>query len=195
MRYFLDTEFIEDGKTIDLISIAIVAEDGRELYMVNEDCDPTKADDWVLENVLVPMGWSPSLKKWLEPEALSQSQKRHFLYRYPRQQIKQSILQFIPPSTKGVEFWADYAAYDWVVFCQLFGKMIDLPDHFPMFCHDLQQALKEFSAGGFRIPDNPNEHDALFDARWLRDTFNLLKMEHDRSAGEVYQFLKRSNRF
>ncbi len=31
MRYFLDTEFYEDGKTIDLISIGIVAEDGREL--------------------------------------------------------------------------------------------------------------------------------------------------------------------
>jgi hypothetical protein len=30
MRYWLDTEFIEDGKTIDLISIGIVAEDGRE---------------------------------------------------------------------------------------------------------------------------------------------------------------------
>lgn len=26
MRYFLDTEFIEDGKTIDLISIGIVSD-------------------------------------------------------------------------------------------------------------------------------------------------------------------------
>lgn len=32
MKYFLDTEFHEDGKTIDLISIGIVAEDGREYY-------------------------------------------------------------------------------------------------------------------------------------------------------------------
>jgi hypothetical protein len=29
MKYFYGTEFIEDGKTIDLISIGIVAEDGR----------------------------------------------------------------------------------------------------------------------------------------------------------------------
>lgn len=35
MRYFFDTEFYEDGKTIDLVSIGIVAEDGRELYAVN----------------------------------------------------------------------------------------------------------------------------------------------------------------
>jgi hypothetical protein len=29
MKYYYDTEFIEDGRTIDLISIGIVAEDGR----------------------------------------------------------------------------------------------------------------------------------------------------------------------
>ena len=31
MRYFYDTEFIEDGTTIELVSIGVVAEDGREL--------------------------------------------------------------------------------------------------------------------------------------------------------------------
>ena len=39
MRYFYDTEFLEDGETIDLISIGIVAEDGREYYAVNLNAD------------------------------------------------------------------------------------------------------------------------------------------------------------
>ena len=30
MRYFYDTEFIDDGRTIELISIGIAAEDGRD---------------------------------------------------------------------------------------------------------------------------------------------------------------------
>src|SRR4051812_11038169 len=34
MKYFYDTEFLEDGQTIELISIGIVAEDGREYYAV-----------------------------------------------------------------------------------------------------------------------------------------------------------------
>jgi hypothetical protein len=55
-RYWLDTEFIEDGKTIDLISIGIVCEDGREFYAVNNECHWYRANDWVLENVLLPMG-------------------------------------------------------------------------------------------------------------------------------------------
>lgn len=52
MRYFYDTEFIEDGKTIDLISIGIVAEDGRELYLQSVEFDPTQASAWVKEHVL-----------------------------------------------------------------------------------------------------------------------------------------------
>ena len=52
MKYFLDTEFIEDGKTIDLISIGIVAEDGREYYAINSECDFPKANDWIKEKGL-----------------------------------------------------------------------------------------------------------------------------------------------
>ena len=47
MKYFLDTEFIEGTQkswfgintkpTIDLISIGIVAEDGREYYAISKD--------------------------------------------------------------------------------------------------------------------------------------------------------------
>ena len=39
------------------------------------------------------------------------------------------------------EFYAYYADYDWVVFCQLFGTMMDLPREFPMYCVDLKQEL------------------------------------------------------
>ena len=39
------------------------------------------------------------------------------------------------------EFYAYYADYDWVVFAQLFGSMINLPKGFPMYCKDLKQEL------------------------------------------------------
>ena len=51
MKYFLDTEFIEDGVKIDLISIGIVAEDNRSLYMQNVECAFGYASDWVWRNV------------------------------------------------------------------------------------------------------------------------------------------------
>ena len=43
--------------------------------------------------------------------------------------------------TEQSEFYAYYSDYDWVVFCSLFGRMIDLPKGFPMYCIDLKQEL------------------------------------------------------
>lgn len=47
MKYFLDTEF--DG---DLISLALVCEDGQELYMCRDRIDRMAVNEWVRENVL-----------------------------------------------------------------------------------------------------------------------------------------------
>ena len=54
MKYFYDTEFLEDGKTIDFISIGIVAEDGRTLYRVSNEFDTRRVarHDWLMRNVL-----------------------------------------------------------------------------------------------------------------------------------------------
>lgn len=39
MKYWIDTEFIERPFTIDLISIGLVAEDGREFYAESSEVD------------------------------------------------------------------------------------------------------------------------------------------------------------
>ena len=46
MKYWLDTEFIERPFTIDLISIGLVAEDGREFYAESSEVDWSKASQW-----------------------------------------------------------------------------------------------------------------------------------------------------
>jgi hypothetical protein len=55
MRYFLDTEFVEQPNTIELISIGLVAEDGREFYAINQEANLNNADQWVKDNVLTSM--------------------------------------------------------------------------------------------------------------------------------------------
>ena len=42
MKYWIDTEFIERPCTIDLISIGLVAEDGREFYAESSEVDWTR---------------------------------------------------------------------------------------------------------------------------------------------------------
>ena len=51
-RYFYDCEFIEDGRTIDLVSIGVVDEHGREFYAVSTEFDASRAIPWVRRNVL-----------------------------------------------------------------------------------------------------------------------------------------------
>jgi hypothetical protein len=50
MKYWLDTEFIARPFTIDLISIGLVAENGREFYAESNETDWSKASPWTLES-------------------------------------------------------------------------------------------------------------------------------------------------
>ncbi len=62
-RYFYDCEFIEDGRTIDLVSIGVVDEHGREYYAVSTEFDGSRALPWVRRNVLDKLP-SPADPAW-----------------------------------------------------------------------------------------------------------------------------------
>ena len=49
-RYFYDCEFIEDGRVIDLVSIGVVDENGREFYAISTEFDERPAVAWVRRN-------------------------------------------------------------------------------------------------------------------------------------------------
>jgi hypothetical protein len=156
MKIFFDTEFIEDGRTIDLISIGLVREDGRALlYFENSECDLSRADPWVVENVISKLQRSLGYNEYLAT----------------RKQIAQAIKVFVGPKP---EFWAYYADYDWVVLCQLYGRMIDLPEGWPKFCLDLKQILHMRGIKKIPKPLEKNAHNALSDALWLREAFMSL---------------------
>lgn len=152
MKFWFDTEFIEDGKTIDLISIGIVAEDGRTFYAESLECEYDRASDWVKANVL--------------PHLVGGN------YLRPRSAIARDIVEFVGDEP---EFWAYYADYDWVVLCQLYGTMMDLPKGWPMYCRDIKQLCDDL--GNPKLPEQAGaEHDALQDARWNRQAWDFLRL-------------------
>jgi hypothetical protein len=71
------------------------------------------------------------------------------------------------------EFWGYYADYDWVAVCQLFGRMVDLPKGWPMYCRDLKQWCDEL--GNPHLPGQTGEHHALADAQWNREAWRFLE--------------------
>ncbi len=173
MRYYFDTEFLEDGNTIELISIGIVADDGRELYLVNRDAPwkRIRKHEWLMANVVPglpqPYGdWRNHMpKRWLCDLDNPAVKGRNAI----AEAVKRFLIGGPVPglSRPEVELWADYCAYDHVVLCQLFGRMIDLPDGIPMFTNDFQQALR--AAGNPPMPQQAEGlHNALADARHLK---------------------------
>lgn len=154
MKYFYDTEFIEDGTTIDLISIGIVAEDGREYHAVNASADwaRIRKHEWLMANVFPQLPFSGDWK--------------------PKEQIRDEVAEFIlagsPP-----ELWAWFASYDHVALAQLFGTMMDLPEGVPMYTNDLRSLIDW--VGITALPQQKaGAHDALEDARHLKANFEYV---------------------
>jgi hypothetical protein len=248
MNYFLDTEFIEGpqtkrflgipyGKTkptIDLISIALTAEDNSSLYLICKDFNLKEAWDrydevinrsypfgpeynkvyWIRNNVLKTV-FSDLLvleekayKKALKSNISTIQKKYSFNYRdfkkllnkhgKTKEQIAESIKIFTH-CPKKPKFYAYYADYDWVVFCWLFGNMINLPKDFPMYCIDLKQmydeknddykeymAVRQTKFGEPKkelklfkdYPQQENEHNALADAKWNKKLYDFLNKKH-----------------
>jgi len=166
--YTYDCEFLEDGITIDLISIGIVCEDGREYYAVNSDFDQDrlKNDTWMVENVVANLPLRGKVNRhstgsgaWYWSLDMTSPVIK------PKWVIANEVREFLLYGQGTPELWAYYAAYDHVALAQLWGKMINLPKGIPMFTHDIMQQISMRDYGG-SLPDQIGEHNALFDARW-----------------------------
>lgn len=274
MKYYLDTEFLEGKQdkqflgikygetkpTIDLISIGIVCEDGREYYAISKDFNLYEAwnrhedkieimsgdarnlfpegrkykEYWIRENVLRPIyyemiGKDINFHDYDKDFSYSNLKKLIKLKGKTNKQIAEEIKSFcektkfeenedgryiigtdISNATKKgnivwdkPNFYAYYADYDWVVFCQLFGTMMDLPKGFPMYAIDLKQEMdnivnslleRENKRQDFlnqkhytfeeglslfktrkNYPKQANEHNALADARWNKELHQFLE--------------------
>lgn len=161
MRFFYDTEFIEDGLTIDLVSIGVVDEKGREFYAVSTEFDPEKAGPWVREHVLAKLP-PPSDPAWCD-----------------RVTMRERLMKFLTPHGERVELWAWFAAYDHVALAQLWGDMPALPRELPRFTRELRQRWEDVGKPVLPVPPE-DAHDALADARHNLARWKVIEAERVR---------------
>lgn len=180
MRYFYDCEFLEDGRAVDLISIGIVASDGREYYAVSDEIASGDLNtrisqhSWLMENVIPQLPLVGSRRRWdgnklvpvsFELDTSDPSVKS-------RGEIARDIEAFLLASGEP-ELWAYYGAYDHVALAQLWGVMMGLPSGIPMFTNDLKTLC--ILRCTTSLPQAPaGEHNALVDARWNRALYESL---------------------
>jgi 3' exoribonuclease, RNase T-like len=166
VRFFYDCEFIEDGRTIELVSIGVVDTDGREFYAVSTEFDSGRAGRWVRANVL-PKLPAPSDPAWRS-----------------RERIRKDLLAFLTAPGEEIELWAWVAAYDHVALCQLWGAMPALPRPLPRFTRELRQRWED--AGRPPLPAPPEDaHDALADARHNLARWRAIEAHLSRKGGLV----------
>lgn len=178
MRVFYDTEFLENGRTIDLISIGMVSDDGREYYAVNAAApmDRIRTEPWLMANVVPHLPLTPesqpALERYLANSIANHREAWSVELDVTRPAVKEpeeiadGVRDFLQ-AIDDVELWAWYAAYDHVVLAQLFGRMIDLPPGIPMWTNDLRQECHRLGNPPMP-PQQTGEHNALADARHNR---------------------------
>jgi hypothetical protein len=205
MKYYLDTDFHEYKKkplfgkaidTIELISIGIVSEDDRNYYAISKDFDLNAAwnNEWLRENVLKPIfnemcKWDRSSDKH---SYFTYSNFKYLINKYgkAREQIAKEVKEFVrkdylyqhaDTTTQwkdrgNPQFYGYYADYHWVVFCRLFGGMIDLPDWLPDHCDDLRQELDKYDLKNKikDLPKHTNGHTTLAYAKWNKELHKFI---------------------
>jgi hypothetical protein len=184
MRYFLDTEFVERPGNIDLISIGIVDANGATFYAENRHCNVTHFDDWHMEHVypnlkFIPQHEGGTLQMDHTPVIWPGMSGKNIAMYGSMGQIKEELLRWIGTNVLSKpRFYSYYADYDWVVFCWIFGRMVDLPKGFPMYCVDLKQMLDGMGNPKFPNylrPDEGKGHDALEDAKFHKRLYEWIK--------------------
>jgi hypothetical protein len=165
-----DTEFHEDGSTIDLISIGMINRaTGAQLYLVNADANWQRIarQEWLCRNVVphLPLAWEPTY----DPD--SKTFNVHLDYTDTRvvshDTIAHQVAAFIL-AAENPRLCAWYGSYDHVVLSQLWGPMIAHPDGVPMWTWDFRQELDRLGLSEKGLPrSNSAVHDALADAREL----------------------------
>ncbi|MDX6266128.1 MAG: hypothetical protein QOD70_868 [Frankiales bacterium] len=150
MRFFIDLEFGDTASVVTLVSVAAVAEDGREYYAVSTEFDPMAVHPWVAENVLSQL---PPVAQWK-----------------PRRQIATELEEFFGDEPV---WWAWYGAYDHVALCQLWGDMPSLPRQLPRFTLDVRQLWEHLGRPTLPVQED-GLHDALQDARHVKVKYDAL---------------------
>lgn len=172
MKVFFDTEFTGLYQNTTLISIGLVSEDGRSFYAESTEYDKSKIDEWLQKNVIDNlMDMKPHYNNCDFDGSLRMKDSLN--------QIAISLNHWLN-KLGDVEIWSDCLAYDWVLFCDLFGGALRIPKNVYYIPFDICTLMKlkgvdpdisreDFVGLNKYLGDK--KHNALYDAMIIRDCY------------------------
>jgi hypothetical protein len=178
IKLFYDSEFTGLHQHTTLISIGLVSETGQQFYAEFSDYAQEQCDSWIKEHVIQHTRWLNGQSITAHTEQLGPLTVCVGTTDFVLERLKTWLAQF-----ERIEIWADCAAYDWVLFCQLFGGALNLPKNIFYLPNDLVTlfALKGINPDCDRkaFADLPEltRHNALADALIVQACHRKLMMQ------------------
>jgi hypothetical protein len=129
---FFDSEFSGLHQNAQLLSLALVPENGPWFYAVFTDVDLASLSPWHQKHIVPHLELSERQLAAL-PEGI---------YLKADEAAVVSALRKYLATFEKVIMWADVPAYDWVLFCELFGGALSLPDNIHYIVRDLATLLE-----------------------------------------------------
>ncbi len=183
MKVFFDTEFTGLHQHTNLISIGLVAENDREFYAEFTDYDNSQVDSWLRDNIIKKLLFTEK-----ENGLLFDNQSMVSL-RGDKHLITNHLTKWLSSFDEPLEMWSDCLAYDWVLFCQLWGDAFGVPKLVYYIPFDISTLFKvkgidpdigredfAFTSGsnGGHVSDQDNKHNALWDAKVIKVCYERL---------------------
>lgn len=170
MKVFFDTEFTGLHQKTTLISIGCVTEGGREFYAEFTDYDEAQVDTWILENIIANLTCGDKPPGICRYNPLIVRGDSAFIAARLREWLE---------SLGPAEMWSDCLAYDWVLFCQLFGHAFNIPSNVYYIPFDIATLFKligvdpDINREEFADipPDAAIKHNAAWDARVIKKCY------------------------
>ena len=177
---FFDTEFTELTQSAKLLSIGMVADTGEKFYAEFTDFDPARLNEWIKENVVANFYLQKS----------NYADAGNIKIKDDTGEIATAIKVWLGQFKEEgknvpIQFWGDSPAWDWILFCELFGGSFKRPANIHYMCMDLATVfqIKGYDPDCMRanflnenhITIEGHQHNALYDALVTQKCYDVLK--------------------
>lgn len=189
MNLYFDMEFTGLKKDTTIISLGIVDQNGRSIYLEYTDYNKSDVDDWIQENVIKNTIFLKDDIKEIEPHVTENGTDAVVVgnTEYNRQVLKYWLSLY---DNEDIQFVSDVCHYDMVLLIDaLYEHGLNIPSNVSIDCHNINQdiaAYKKISVKeaadvvreslvakeieGMKV----QKHNALFDALVIRLIYNKI---------------------
>lgn len=175
-KVFFDTEFTGLRQNTTLVSIGCVSEDGSEFYAELTDHDKGQVDTWLQDNVIDNLYLAPSAgNQW----GVEMHRPPLTTAKGATDYVKMCLESWLNNFSE-VQMVSDCLAYDWVLFCDLWGSALDVPSNISPAPRDINQDIAGYLGINEKLAfdihreefanmsDAGQKHNALWDARVIK---------------------------